>query len=110
MLHLQSFSSLSSGKRIVHPLDNLNRPMGTLKSQSNEMLGLKRELQINYAGAVEADHDVSFIRHHTFFSTLKESFFLHKFECIEGSCASQSSQEYSTESSSSNTLDYVEVF
>jgi hypothetical protein len=74
------------------------------------MFGLEGILQIDNARAIEADHYVAFIGYNTLLSALEKPFLLHQFECIECSCTFQSNQKYSTEPSSTDALDDIEIF
>ena len=59
---------------------------------------------------IESNHNISLIRHNTLLSTLKQSLFLHQFKCIKSTCTFQSCKKDSTEPSSSNTFDDLEIF
>ena len=74
------------------------------------MFCLKCKLKVNYVRIIQPHHDVPLICDYAFLTTLQQSLFLHQFKGIESTSTFKSSKKYTTKSSSSDTLDNLEIF
>jgi hypothetical protein len=83
--------------------------MGTLEGQSNEMFGLKGELEIDDVGTPEVDHDIALIADDTLLSTFEKSLLLHQLQSVKHTSGFEPGKKHSREPTSAYALDNLKI-